>query len=291
MSDLARVCAGDRRRTKSVTIGEKAAASRGARWSLIIVLAAGMLAATESAAAQDLRTPPGHPSPAEPDNGTDPTRVRRSATVDFEHIDLRGGFTSDTIEFVYSQPLAAHAAVQVTVPLPSVDTAGNDKIGFGDVELLFTHIPVVTRKYGIVLKAGATFDTASRPELGAGQTVLEATFIYARFLRGGAIFAPSFEFDYGVNRDPGRSRTKQLTVDFYYVPKFKNSAYYMTVDPFVNFDFEAGKQSGGLSITLGRVLGPAFGGRAQAYVKPSVFVGADRGANWGVETGIKLLGF
>jgi hypothetical protein len=92
------------------------------------------------------------------------------------------------------------------VPFPSVDTAGNASMGFGDVELLLTHIPVITRQYGIVVKAGATFDTASRPELGTGNTVLEGTAIYARFLKGGAILAPSLEYDYGVERDPGPRR-------------------------------------------------------------------------------------
>jgi hypothetical protein len=237
---------------------------------------------------QERAAPPHHD---EPDNGTDPTRVHRSVTVDFEHTDLRGGFTSDTLEFIYSQPLGSHTSVNATVPLPSVDIAGDAAMGFGDVELLLTHIPVVTRTHGIVIKGGVTFDTASRPELGGGQTVLEATAIYARFLAGGAIFAPSLEYNYGVDRDAGRERVNRLTLDLYFVPKLRNRAYYMTLDPFVTADFAAGEQSGGLSVTLGRVIGPALGGRLQAYVKPSVFVGTDRGANWGIETGLKLLGF
>jgi hypothetical protein len=228
---------------------------------------------------------------AEPDNGTDPTRVRRSLTADFKHFDLRGGFTSDTLEAVYAEPLGSHTSLTATVPFPSVDTAGNAAMGFGDVELLLTNIPVVTRQYGIVVKAGATFDTASRPELGTGNTVLEGTAIYARFLKGGAILAPSLEYDYGVERDAGRSRVNQLTFDLYYVPHLKNRAWYMTLDPFVNLDFTADRQSGGLTVTLGRVIGPALGGRLQAYVKPGVFIGSDRSSNWGIETGIKLLGF
>lgn len=228
---------------------------------------------------------------AEPDNGTDPTRVRRSLTVDFEHVDLRGGFTSDTFEFVYVQPLGSHTSLTATVPFPSVDVAGDAAMGFGDVELVLTHIPVVTRQYGIVVKAGFTFDTASRPELGAGNTVLEVTAIYARFLPGGSIFAPSLEYDYGIERDSGRARVNQLTLDLYYVPRLRDRNWYMTLDPFVNANFTSDEVSGGLSVTLGRVLGPALGGRLQAYVKPTVFVGSDRGANWGVEAGIKLLGF
>lgn len=227
----------------------------------------------------------------EADNGTDPTRVRRYLTLNFEHTDLRGGFTSDAFELDFSQPIGDHSSVTMTVNGPSVDVAGDRTIGFGDTELVFTHIPVVTHSHGVVLKAGVILDTASRPELGTGNTVLEGTFIYAWFLKGGHIFAPSFEYNYGIERDRGRERVNSLTADFYYVPKLKNRTLYMTVDPFVTFDFENQKHFAGLSVTLGRVLGPAFGGRMQAYMKPSGFVGKDRGANWALEGGLKLVGF
>jgi hypothetical protein len=268
-----------------------------------VLLAFAVLACAAPALGQDEPPPATESSPpasipgttpeahAEPDNGTDPTRIRRQATMLFQHFDLRQGFTSDTLELIYVQPLGGHTSLSATVPFPSVDTAGDDSFGFGDFELELTHIPVVTRHYGIVLKADVTFDTASRPELGNGQTVLQGTFIFARFLRGGAIFAPSFEARYGVDRDPGRTRVNSLTVDFYYVPRLANRNYYMTVDPFLAFDWERDTQSGGLTMTLGRVIGPAFGGRLQAYVKPGVFVGSDRSSNWGIEVGIKLLGF
>jgi hypothetical protein len=45
-------------------------------------------------------------------------------------------------------------------------------------------------------------------------------------------------------------------------------------------------------ITSPRGLQPTSGrGALQAYVKPGLYVGSDRGANWGVEVGVKLLGF
>lgn len=256
-----------------------------------IAFGAGAVCGAPAAQAQDAAAQGAPEHHAEPDNGTDPTRVRRSLTVDFEHLELRQGFTSDTLEAVWSEPLGSHTALNATVSLPSVDVAGDTSFGFGDLELQLTHIPVVTRKYGIVLKGEVAFNTASRPELGTGNTVLEATAIYARFLKGGSILAPSLEYDYGIERDAGRSRVHQATLDLYYVPRLKNRAYYMTVDPFVNANFTSDEVSGGLLVTLGRVIGPALGGTLQAYVKPGVYVGSNRGANWGVEAGFKLLGF
>lgn len=227
----------------------------------------------------------------ESDNGTDPTRVRRSLTLSFEHTDLRGGFTSDAFEVDFSQPIASHSSITVTLNAPSVDVAGEKSIGFGDTELVVTHIPVVTHTHGVVLKAGVILDTASRPELGSGNTVLEGTFIYAWFLKGGHIFAPSFEYNYGLDPDRGRSRVNSLTADFYYVPRLKDKRLYATLDPFVTFDFEDSRHFAGVAVTLGRVLAPLLGGRLQAYAKPSIFVGKDRSANWAMEGGLKLIGF
>ena len=266
-------------------------AARAAPRTCLTAIALAFGAIGGVAQAQDSAAPDTPPHHAEPDNGTDPTRVRRSLTVDFEHLELRGGFTSDTLEAIWSEPLGSHTALNLTVPLPSVDVAGDDSFGFGDVELQLTHIPVVTRHYGIVFKGEVAFDTASRPELGTGNTVLEATAIYARFLKGGSILAPSLEYDYGIERDAGRSRVNQATLDIYYVPRLKNRAYYMTLDPFVNANFTTDEVSGGLLVTLGRVIGPALGGRLQAYVKPGLYVGTNRSANWGVEVGLKLLDF
>lgn len=227
----------------------------------------------------------------EDDNGTDPTRVRRYLTLNFEHTDLRAGFSSDAFELDFSQPIGAHTSVTLTLNAPSVDVAGERSIGMGDTELVVTHIPVVTHTHGVVFKAGVILDTASRPELGSGNTVLEGTFIYAWFLKGGHIFAPSFEYNYGVERDDRRERVNSLTADFYYVPRLKDRRFYMTVDPFVTLDFENEHHFGGLSVTVGRMIAPMAGGRLQAYVKPSAFVGKDRAANWGIETGLKLIGF
>lgn len=264
--------------------------------ALAIMAMAGSLAAPvyaqapESQPSDAIAAREDHPH-NEPDNGTDPTRVRRSVTASFEHTDLRGGFDSDAFELDFSQPIGSHSSITLTANAPGVDVAGDTSIGLGDTEVVLTHIPVVTHRNGIVFKLGVIFDTASRPELGSGNTVLEGTFIHAWFLEGGHIFAPSFEYNVGVERDPGRARVNQLTTDFYFVPRLKDRRYYMTVDPFVTVDFTAEEHFAGLSLTLGRVLAPLLGGRLQAYAKPSLFVGQDRGANWGVETGLKLVGF
>ena len=260
---------------------------------------AGLLTTAPALAQGQSHTEQAHPDIAaqedhphnEVDNGTDPTRVRRSLTLIFEHTDLRQGFNSDAFELDFSQPIGPHTSITATLNAPSIDVAGNKEIGLGDTEFVLTHIAAVNRRRGVVFKAGIIMDTASRPELGTGNIVLEGTFIYAWFLKGGHIFAPSFEYNAGIDRDRGRDHVNTLTTDFYFVPKLKDPRTYMTIDPFIGLDFEQEKQFAGLSVTLGRVIGKALGGNLQVYGKPSVFVGKDRGANWGFETGLKLIGF
>jgi hypothetical protein len=51
------------------------------------------------------------------------------------------------------------------------------------------------------------------------------------------------------------------------------------------------KRDFSLRVTAGRVIGAAFGGNAIVFVKPSVFAGRDRPSSWGLEVGLKLIGF
>ena len=80
-------------------------------------------------------------------------------------------------------------------------------------------------------------------------------------------------------------------MDFYYVPKLKDSRNLLTFDPSINQDWENDKTYLGLAVTYGRVLGPAFGGTGIVTIKPSVFAGDDRFGDWGLEVGYKVLGF
>ena len=91
--------------------------------------------------------------------------------------------------------------------------------------------------------------------------MFQGTVIYAKFLASGAIFAPAFGFNdsFGPDGNPVRS----FVADFYYVPKLKDRRYYMTIDPTLTLDRENDATFASLAVTLGRVIGPAFGGSAR----------------------------
>jgi hypothetical protein len=231
-------------------------------------------------------------APEKENNGTDPTRPIRTASVQFEHLDLRGGFTSEILTFNYTQPLGAgRSSLKVEMPFSSVDVFGNRSLGAGDLSLKYTQIPVITKTHGIVLAAEMVFNTAARPELGTGKNVFKPQFIYAWFLKGGSIFAPALVHNISLWGDSNRQQVNQTTVDLYYVPHLANPKLYMTLDPAFNIDWENKKQFGALAVTLGYRLGGMFGGKGQVFIKPSTTFFDDRPTNWGIKVGFQVLGF
>ena len=257
----------------------------------LIALAAGCLLVCSSQAQQPVST--GQQTAKAVDNGTDPTKFSRLAEAKYEYLDLKGGYSSGTLRLSYTQPLGEKKdySVRLRVPVTYVNLLGNDQYALGDASLQLQHVFGLTKEHGFVAQGELIFDTAERQELGTGKNVFKGTLIYAMFLQGGAIFAPAFVQSNSFSGDEARAKVNFTTFDFYYVPKFADPRNLMTLDPSLNFDWENDKRFAGLAVTLGRVIGPAFGGNAILFIKPSAFVGSDRPGSWGLEVGYKVLGF
>jgi hypothetical protein len=227
------------------------------------------------------------------DNGTDPTKFSRLAEAKYEYLDLKGGFGSGTLRLSYTEPLGEkkNYSLRLRVPVTYVNVLGNDQHALGDVSVQLQHVFGLTKEHAFVAQGELIFDTAQRQELGTGKNVFKGTLIYARFLKGGAIFAPAFVQSNSITGDKTRATVNLTTFDFYYVPKLADPRNLVTFDPSLNFDWENDKRFAGLAVTMGRVMGPAFGGNGILFVKPSVFVGGDRPSSWGLEVGFKVLGF
>lgn len=177
------------------------------------------------------------------------------------------------------------------VPFAAVDVLGNDKMGLSDVSVKMTRVLEVNRKYGLVMSGKVAFDTADRLELGTGKTVFEGTFIYAKFLKGGHIFAPALVHKISVAGSDRRADVSLTTLDLYYVPRLKDPKMFITVDPALNYDWVNNATFGALAVTFGRSIGPMFGGIGQVTLKPTILVGGDRPANWGMKVGFKVVNF
>lgn len=257
-----------------------------------MVLVAGFWLAA-SASAQDV--PP--PEPTAQNDGLDPTRPARFAKLTFEHVDLHlpaglpvMGDSANSFIFEFQQPFGSNS-VKLKVPVSSVDVLGDSSYGLGDLSAKFTHVFGLTRTHGMVVNFELVADTASRAELGGGKWVAKPGFIYAFFLKGGYIFAPAVVHNQSFAGSDNRLDINQTVVDFYFVPKLRNPAFYMTLDPAVTLDWENSKQFVTTALTVGYKLGPMLGGNGQVFVKPSLGVGADRASDWGLQVGFQLLNF
>lgn len=226
-------------------------------------------------------------------DGTDPTRLISTASVALEHLDLRGGFWNDTINSDLTLPFSAgdRASLRIRAPLVATNIGTSRAFGLGDIGFRLTRVLGVTKTHGWVGQGELILDTAARPELGTGQNVGKATLIYARFLKGGHIFAPALVHSQSIWGDDARPKVSFTTVDFYYVPRLANPKLYMTLDPSLNYNWQRDVGFGALAVTMGYRLGPALGGAMQVFVKPSAAVGTDRSFNWGLQAGVQLLGF
>ena len=213
--------------------------------------------------------------------------------ANYEYLDLHNGVSSGTLRLNYVAPLGANKdyALRLRAPVVMNDALGRKSHALGDVSLMLQHVFGLTQQQAFVWQAELSFDTAARPELGTGKHALSPTLIYARFLEGGAIFAPAIKHSLSLGGDSNRAKVNATVFDFYYVPKLADSRNLITIDPALSFDWESKKRFGSLAITAGRVIGPMFGGNGIISIKPTVFAGGDRPGKWGVELGFKVLGF
>jgi len=233
-----------------------------------------------------------HAEDQQVNNGTDPTKLTRKFIATYEHVDLSGGGGKDVLKFNYKMSLSNDLSLDLKLPVSRVaGLGGNERFDLGDASVAFSHVFGLSKESGNVLIGELSFDTAARPELGAGRTVFKGSYIRAFFLTGGSIFAPAAVQEISIGGNTSRADVNKTTFDFYYVPKLSDPQNLVTFDPSIVFDWESNKQYGALAVTFGRVFGKAFGGNSVLTVKPSAFAGAERPGNWGLELGWKLIGF
>lgn len=225
----------------------------------------------------------------EADNGTDPTRLRRAVWTTYEHMDLGQSADRGTFKLMVEQPVGQKTSLRFTLPVVGFDAPGlEDDPDLGDLSVRATYLVDVNRERGIVLQGEVFADTAARRELGYGTTVFKATAIYAKFLPGGRIFAPAISHTQSID---DRNQVRETIVDLYYVPKLPDPAWYMTIDPAVVQNWEGDQLYGSVAVTTGRAVGQVGSGLAQLYLKPSVFMGHERPADWALEAGFRIIGF
>jgi hypothetical protein len=223
-----------------------------------------------------------------PDNGTDPSRLRRLTQLSYELLDPARGSARSTLQLIGGTPVLRHIALEAT--LPFVNTAEPATAGLGDVKLEVREILGRFRRTAHLLRGEVSFDTAHRPELGSGMPTFEAAYVYTRYLERGALFAPSLAQKTSIGEGQDGAFINETTLDLYVVPTHWNARDFVTMDVALRSDWEHGHGSAEVAVSAGRVVGAWLGAGAQLYVRPRFSVGADR-AGWAIEAGSKLIRF
>ncbi len=228
---------------------------------------------------------------AQENDGTDPTSPVGSMRLSGEHLDFTEGISSQIFAIEYNQQIGDGATVlRAKVPFAAFSGIGNGDFGLGQIGLKVTRVLTRTRTYGVVVSGELLARTATRRELGTGRWVFKPNLTYARFLKGGHIFAPSILHSISVAGNDSRNKINLTTVDLYFVPRLKNRKLFMTLDPAYVHDWENGVDTGALAVTMGYKTGQLLGARSQVSVKPSVGIAKDRPFNWGFQLSLQLLG-
>lgn len=278
----------------------------------VLCLTGGLLATAglmQPAFAQD--------SDGELNNGTNPTILATSASMEGQYTDIGDGLSIWEINPSLTIPFGEQKEMAISVKVPFSDTPFDNNFDIGDASVKLTHVLSVTPKSGVAYTVELFTDTAASGR-GYGEPVIEATGYYAMFLGNGSILAPALVQTVGVGNptpadgmqdaatelyfspsvegvglaaaEAGKS-VNTTTFDLYYVPKLKNPKLFLTFDPALVRDWRAKDTFGSLTVTFGSSIGQIGGGNLVLYAKPQVLMGSERPANWGITVGTKLIGF
>jgi len=226
------------------------------------------------------------------DLGTNPAKMTGNVEIKNEYLWLNNGVGSNILRLGYTMPFGPYKdwSLKITMPVASLTGVPGDPTSFGDVGLKVTHVFSVAKTHAWAGTAEVLLDTADEG-LGYGQSAIKLQAFYVRFLKGGALFAPTLVHTFGLENNPDLVELNVTTTDFYYVPKLADPKTLLTFDPSLSYDWANDRVYGGLAVTGGRVVGEAFGGNSIVFIKPSMFFGNNRPGDWGVEVGFKVVGF
>lgn len=227
------------------------------------------------------------------DDGTDPTKISSTISLSYGNLSLVNGGNLENLFLKYSTSISADRRTGLNLKLPLVSNSlGESGFGGGDFSVKISRVLSIKPTHGVIVGAEVVFDTADAPDRGFGVDVLKLSGAYAFFLKSGAILAPSLEHAVSIGHpDPGRVDVKLTTLDLYYVPRLSIPGAYMTVDPAIIYDWETEKLAGALAVTYGQSVDLGIKGNESFFIKPSIGIGGNRPADFGIEVGFKVVGF
>ena len=180
------------------------------------------------------------------DLGTNPAKMTGNVEIKNEYLWLNNGVGSNVLRLGYTMPFGPNKdwSLKVTLPVASLYGVPGDPTSVGDVGLKLTHVFSVAKTHAWAGTAEVLLNTADQG-LGYGQNAMKLQAFYVRFLKGGALFAPTLVHTFGLENSSGQAELNITTTDFYYVPKLADQKTLLTLDPSVTYDWANDHAYGG----------------------------------------------
>jgi hypothetical protein len=236
--------------------------------------------------------------------GTNPVNFMREIRLynDYSWLNTEGDGSQNLTTVEYRTPFAGgkwqwrfrtrYNSIEADFNDDGIDDV--DESGMGDTDMRFLTILSVDTEKRQAWAGGLElfFDTASKDELGAGNTAVGPQIFYVKFLPTG-LFAPGLQWKVSVDEEDGRAETDQVLIDLNYLRMAGDGQSWFFTDPQIVIDNENDEEFGIVDFEFGWMMSkwkPDLKGHS-FYIRPSIGVGSDRPTDGSIEIGYKIVGW
>jgi hypothetical protein len=217
--------------------------------------------------------------------GTNPLKLEPAVELANDLGSLPQGLFVNETAYRLAVPLFdRRMLVAADLPLVATDISGRTDFGFGDLRVDGRWRARLTDRYGLVVGAAASVSTATKDTLGLGSHTIAPFAIVVFGVGERTLFTPGYVHRVGVGTEEDRLDVHDGVLSLLLVHRF-TAADWVSVDPRLTFDYEAGETWGGLDGEYGRVL---MGGLS-SYVRVGVGFADAREHDWRVAFGFRIV--
>jgi hypothetical protein len=170
-----------------------------------------------------------------------------------------------------------------------------DEGGYGDMDFRFLTVPILDmpNKFALAVGFETFLNTASKDSLGTGTTSLGPQVFAVFFKPFGGFFdliAPAYQHKFSVHEEKGSSEIEQGFIDVFALKMSKDKQSWFMVNPTFILDYETDQESALIDFEFGTMMDKYLGTKGHsAYVRPGIGIGHDRGMDYSIEVGYKII--
>jgi len=258
--------------------------------------------------AQDATAEPATEASGEDKTGTNPTTIRPGIRVFSEYRNLPGSNANQFLTTFRGELPVFNGEAKFRVDVPLVYTRASialpdglvqendldfntldiDQFGLGDTLTQLSTTPYLTPEFGVNVAAKLYLPTATDRVLGTGKWALGPAVTTAFFFEvggGSLIFAPTYEHRFSFAGNSDRNDIHLGIVDLYLVYRTASLRNWLTLDPTILFNYNAGNVAATLELEAGQLIA----GGTSVYIRPGVGIGANKPYDWNLEGGVKVV--